>query len=323
MKNQRRPPVAYGLKRMVAIVVAAAREIVGPSLGYIVLALFGVVVLSAVLPPGSLQSTMEHKNPYAPLAMTAVAIPAYATPLVAMSQLGSMFQHANSVGAAFVLLTLGAGVNLGMIAWVIRNYGVSRGAAWLATLLPVVLCIAYAIENPLFPTEIDPPGHTHAFDMYCRPFHPGETHLASATVAKLKEDIQPFERVGITVMGVLLAIGLTLRMLDRRWRIEDWLERSKEPESRARSRFDVTLPGPVLGGSALAVLVLLSVVGCFAYYPSPEEVFKEMSILRAEVLAAATSGHQIRPLFRRQHALRQFRRDYRAGFMDKMLDRSR
>ena len=42
----------------------------------------------------------------------------------------------------------------------------------------------------------------------------------------------------------------------------------------------------------MAGLVLLSVVGCFAYYPSPEEVFKEMSILRAEVLSAATSGHQ-------------------------------
>ena len=70
---------------------------------------------------------MEHKNPYAPLAMAGVAIPAYATPLVAMSQLGSMFQHANSVGAAFVLLTLGAGINLGLIAWVFRNYGFGAG----------------------------------------------------------------------------------------------------------------------------------------------------------------------------------------------------
>ena len=179
------PPVSYGVKRMVAIVVAAAREIVGPSLGYIGFALLGVVLLSAVLPPGSLQSTMEHKNPYAPLAMTAVAIPAYATPLVAMSQLGSMFQHANSVGAAFVLLTLGAGINLGLIAWVMRNYGVSRGLGWLAILLPVVLGLAYAIENPLYPSEIDPPGHTHAFDIYCRPFHParqepGVRHIRQA-----------------------------------------------------------------------------------------------------------------------------------------------
>ena len=40
------PPVAYGVKRMAAIVVAAAREVVGPSLGYIVIALLGVVLLS-------------------------------------------------------------------------------------------------------------------------------------------------------------------------------------------------------------------------------------------------------------------------------------
>ena len=45
--------------------------------------------------------------------MAGVAIPAYVTPLVAMSQLGSMFQHANSVGAASVLLTLAPGSTWG------------------------------------------------------------------------------------------------------------------------------------------------------------------------------------------------------------------
>ena len=236
---------------MVAILVVAAREVAGPTLGYVVIALLGVVLLSAVLPPGSLQTTMEHKNPYAPLAMTAVAIPAYATPLVAMSQLGSMFQHANSVGAAFVLLTLGAGINLGLIAWVVRNYGPLRALSWMTILLAVVLSIAYAIENPLYPSEIQPPGHTHAFDMYCRPYSGGETHLVPAVFAKLKEDLQPFERVGLTVMGFLVVTGLALRTLDRRWRIEDWLERSPELHSYPGSRFDVVVPAPVLGALAL------------------------------------------------------------------------
>ena len=116
---------------------------------------------------------MEHTNPYAPLAMAAVAIPAYATPLVAMSQLGSMFQHANSVGAAFVLLTLGAGINLGVDRLGLPELRTRRGLAWLGFLLTVVLALAYAIENPLFPSEIEPPGHTHAFDIYCRPFDAG------------------------------------------------------------------------------------------------------------------------------------------------------
>jgi uncharacterized protein len=285
------PPVAYGPRRMVAIVVVAAREIVGPSLGYILFGLLGVALLSAVLPPGSLQSTMEHNKPYAPLAMAVVAIPAYATPLVAMSQLGSMFQHANSVGAAFVLLTLGAGINFGLIAWVARSYGIRRASAWLGILLPVVLALAYAIENPLYPREIEPAGHTHAFDIYCRPFQADQSNLASTALAKLREDLQPFERFGLNIVVTLAAIGVVLRLVDRRWHIEDWLERS--PQTTASSGWiNVSVPAPVLGGVALAALVAFSVVGCYAYYPAPREIFEEMTILKAEVLSAALSGNR-------------------------------
>ncbi|MEA2632945.1 MAG: uncharacterized protein QOE66_3164, partial [Chloroflexota bacterium] len=286
------PAVAHGPRRMAAIVVVAAREIVGPSLGYIAVALLGVVALCTALPQGSLQSTMEHKNVYAPLAMTAVAIPAYTTPMVAMSQLGSMFQHANSVGAAFVLLTLGAGINLGLIAWMFRTYGLARGLAWMALLLAVVLGLAYAVEDPLYPSEIEPPGHTHAFDIYCRPFDHGGTDLPATVRAKLKEDLHPFEQVSLTVLAFLAVSGLSLRALDRRWRIEDWLERAPEPSGRPPAWHDVTVSAPALGMVALAGLVAFSVVGCFAYYPAPRITFEEMSILRAEVLSAAYSGNQ-------------------------------
>ena len=288
------PPVAYGLRRMASIVTVAAREVVGPSLGYTLIALVGVAVLSASLPPGSLGSTMEHKNPYAPLAMTAVAIPAYSSPLVAMSQIGSMFQHANSVGAAFVLLTLGAGLNLGLIAWVGRTYGVARGATWLTLLTVVVLGLAYAIENPLFPSEVEPPGHTHAFDIYCRPFDSGQTSaMAPIVLGKLREEIDPVARVGLIVLASLVVIGLTLRGLDRRWRVEDWLERQPAtPPDAATGWTSATISPPVLGGIALGGLVVFSVIGCYAYYPSSREVFEEMRILRGEVLTAALSGNQ-------------------------------
>ncbi len=284
------PPVAAGLRRMASIAVVAAREIAGPSLLYIAIGLLGVGLLGAALPPSSLQSTMEHTNPYAPLAMAGVAIPAYASPMTAMAQLGSMFQHANSVGAAFVLLTLGAGINLGLIAWVLRNYGLVRGLAWLVVLLAVVLAIAYAIEEPLYPREITPPGHTHAFDMYCRPFHPGESHPTEVVGAKLRESLQPFERVSLVVLGSLVTAGLVLRALNRRWRIESWLERPPGRSNRAPGWLDLTVPAPALGGAALVGLVALSIVGCYAFYPTPAEVFEEMTILKAEVLTAAMSG---------------------------------
>ena len=56
--------------------------------------------------------------------MTLVAIPIYATPMLAMSQLGMMFAHGNSPGAAFSLLILGTGVNFATLLWIARNYGV-------------------------------------------------------------------------------------------------------------------------------------------------------------------------------------------------------
>jgi uncharacterized membrane protein YraQ (UPF0718 family) len=284
------PPVAHGLRRMAAIAAVATREAAGPSLGFIAIGLLGVGLLSTALPPGSLQSTMEHTNHFAPLAMAGVAIPAYASPMTAMAQLGSMFQHANSVGAAFVLLTLGAGVNLGLIAWVLCNYGVRRGLAWLGLLVAVVLVIAYTIEDPLYPREIAPPGHTHAFDMYCRPFHADESHPARSVASKLRQDVQPFERVSLIALGTLAALGLSLRALDRRWRVESWLERSPDPSTRTTHWTNVSLPAPVLGLVALGGLVAFSVVGCYAFYPAPVEVFEEMTILKAEVLSAATSG---------------------------------
>jgi hypothetical protein len=257
------------------------------------IALIGVVLLSAVLPPGSLQATMEHKNPYAPLAMVGVALPAYTSPLVAMSQIGSMFQHANSVGAAFVLLTLGAGINLGTIAWCCRNYGAARGLAWLAMLVTVVLGLAYAIEGPLYPSEIEPAGHTHAFDIYCRPFEAGSSStLALLALEKLKECLDPVGRVGLIALASLVVVGLTLRVLDRRWHVEDWLERPSEPSSRAPGWLNVSIPPAGLGGIALGGLVVFSIVGCFAYYPAPREVFDEMAILKGEVLTAALSGNQ-------------------------------
>ncbi|MCA9089423.1 MAG: permease, partial [Planctomycetaceae bacterium] len=163
------PTVGYGIKRMLSVGVAAVREAGGISALYVLIGLVGVASLGVILPVGVMQHAMNGDNPVAPLTMTAVAIPVYATPMLAMSQLGMMFQHANSPGAAFVLLTLGAGMNLGLVAWMVRQYGWKRSGVWFALLLVVVIGLAYGVDRPLFPHEIDPADHTHAFDIYCRP----------------------------------------------------------------------------------------------------------------------------------------------------------
>jgi uncharacterized membrane protein YraQ (UPF0718 family) len=283
--------VPAGIKRMLSIVSTTAHESAGPSLAYVVLGLIGVGLLGAGLPHGSLQHSMNSDNPAAPMVMAGVAIPAYATPMLAMSQLGMMFQHANSIGAAFVLLTLGAGMNLGLLCWMLRHYGWRRSAVWMGLLLVVVLGLAYGVDKPLAPAGIEPADHTHAFDIYCRPFEPGQTpNLADAALRKLRRDVQPWEWYSLYGLGGLVAAGVVLRLLDRRGMIEDWLTRLDPRPADVWRRIDVDVPGPVLGAVALVGLIAFSVVGCYAYYPAPEEVFEEMRIANGEALSASLSG---------------------------------
>jgi len=285
------PPVGHGIKRMLSIAVVALREAGGASALYILLGLLGVAALGVVIPPGALQHAMNGDNPLAPLTMTAVAVPVYATPMQAMGQLGMMFQHANSPGAAFVLLVLGAGMNLGLLAWMIRQYGFRRTSGWFALLLVVVLGLAYGVDRPLYPTEIDPADHTHAFDIYCRPFRSDTRNLATAASDKLARDSQPYERYATWMLAGFVLCGLVLNRADRSGRIERWLElQSDRIES---GRFDVVVPGPVLGALALLGLIGASVVGCYAYYPQPSEVLDEMSIVKGEALSSAIAGDAV------------------------------
>ena len=89
--------------------------------------------------------------------------------MLAMSQLGMMFQHANSPGAAFTLLILGTGMNLATPFWFGKHYGWKPSALWLAGLLLIVIGISYGINKPLVPPGVQPAGHTHAFDIYANP----------------------------------------------------------------------------------------------------------------------------------------------------------
>ncbi len=279
------PRVAVGAKRMLSVAEFAARDLAGPSTLYMGVGLVGVALLSLVLPVGSLQSAAEADDPWAPLFMTLVAIPAYATPMTAMVQLASMFQHGNSVGAAFALLVLGAGANLGLACWMARNYGVRRTLAWFALLLAVVIGLAYGVDQPLRPRGVEPAGHTHAFDIYCAPFEPDVLEPWTLAVRQIREKLAPHEMVALFAVGLIGAAGAGLRIADPLRRLEKWFER----ESPRPAKYDIRLPGTVLGGVAIVGLVGLSIFGCYVYYPPPSEIFEELRLVNAEVLSAASS----------------------------------
>ncbi len=288
------PETPYGVKRLLALLVFMARETVSSTAGLIGCGLLGVGLLSTALPPGSLGGSMSHANPYSPLLMTAVAIPAYATPMTAMGQLGSMFQHGNSVGAAFILLVFGAGMNLGLLTWMILNYGWKKSIVWFALMLLIVIGFSYGIERPLYPTEVEQSDHTHAFDIYCQPFQigaPPSGGYPAEIWRRIRLETQPHEIAGAAMLIVLTSLGLILKWLDRRWVIEDWLNRQPPIAAAATSlKWDIVVPGPVLALFGLLAIVGASIAGCFAYYPDPTETLAELNLAKTEAFSAAMSG---------------------------------
>ncbi len=289
------PATPYGIKRLLAVLVVMARETVSSTAGLILCGLLGASLLSLALPQSSLGRSMGHDDLFAPLLMTAIAIPAYATPMTAMGQLGSMFQHGNSVGAAFILLIFGAGMNLGLLIWMVLNYGGKKSAVWFALMLLVVVGFSYGIERPLYPTDIEPADHTHAFDIYCQPFLPGSPPMEGYPAEiwkRLKLGTQLHEIVGAAFLAVLTSLGLILKCLDRRWVIETWLNRQPAVSTTATSlKWDVVVPSPVLAMVGLLTIVAGSIVGCFTYYPDPAETLEELNLVKVEALSAAMSGN--------------------------------
>lgn len=294
------PPIPYGLKRLLGVLLAASRIMVSPAMGYCLLALFGVGLLGALVPFGSLQNTMQHNDWSSPILMAAIATPAYVSPMRAMMQLGLLFEHGNSVGAGLTLLILGAGANLGLIAWLWRQYGLVRMLAWMGLLLSTVLAFSYLLNTPLdFATNRE--NHTHAFDEFSSPFSEGVS-LAKAqdfVWNRLKEKVEVPEIGAMIILALFTSIGLILIPMERRWKVEEWL-RSGELVQMA----DPTVPfwnrplsTSTIAAIAIGGLAIFSVIGCYLYYPDAETMFEEIRKVKVEVQLAVLSNNK-------EHAIR-------------------
>lgn len=281
--------VHYGIRRIVALAASAGKSATGQSLFLIVCGLAGVGILGATIPHSALQPAFNHDRPLAPAMMAALGIPVYATPMLAMSQMGMMFQHANSIGAAFVLLALGAGMNTGLVVWMLKEFRFKKTAVWMSLLIVIVVGLGYAIEKPLFPADVEPANHTHAFDIYSQPFSDTvqKSRLPTMAIAKLKRDVQPVEWWSLQLLAGLFVVGIVIRLADRNGSLEKWIQ-STPPEQTGK--LDLVIPGPVLGGLTLIGLVIVSAAGCYAYYPPPSEIFEELRVAKGEALSGSRSG---------------------------------
>jgi len=274
-----------GTKRLLAMVVMVTRDSVGRTAALVFIALLGLGLLGAFLPYGALQNSFEMNDAMAPMKMTFLAIPIYATPMLAMSQLGMMFQHCNSPGAALALLLLGTGVNLATLAWLLGKYGIKSTVIWFVSLVGIVLVMAYAVDKPLILPGSQPAGHTHAFDGYATPLHPMAVLSWPLIKETLVKPIGIAEYAGLLGLALLAVFGLLMRLLGIH---ENAIGKN---DTTLIAAYDRIVPGPVLAVTVLIGLVAFSGVACFAYYPHPKESLAEIAAIRSEVFSASRSGN--------------------------------
>lgn len=282
------PPVSYGLRRMLAVGVTASREAYSGLLGYILLGLLGSAVLSLFLPYGYLQTKAERSDVWAPLFMAVVSLPMYETPMTMIIKLGDMFQHGNSVGAAFSLMILGAGVNAGVYLWLWIHYGKLRTFTCVAVLFGIVIGLSYLVDGPLTQKGVEAVGHTHAFDVYCSPFHPNDSVSLLTVFERIRSDLTQvqhfYKGVALGGMFLLIVAGWVLRPV-RFPGLEGWLEEQVD----RTGTWDVELSPKVLGGVSILGLIALSVIGCYSYYPPLEEVFEELKQAQTPLQSAGVT----------------------------------
>ncbi len=287
------PLPAAGPRRLLAVLVTAARHMTGGHAAFFIVGLVGSALLAAIIPYGSLQGTMKHSDWTSPLLMTAVAVPIYSSPLPGMMKIGLMFEHGNSVGAAFVLFILGIGTNLGLMAWLAVTYRPLRMLAWLAVWILVILALAYAAEPVLYDSRRPELDHTHAFDDYSCPFPAGENYvpaLLPLVRQKLAERFGPLEQTSIITLAAMTVLGLMIRRADRSGAVERWLTASPPGPAGSAPWWNRPIPGPILGGITIAGLIILSIIGTYVYYPHPEQVLNDLSQERVNAIVAIRTG---------------------------------
>ncbi len=274
-----------GSRRSVAVLYAASTEMVGKTAFYMFIGVLCSVLISVLVPHGSLQNKTEPDNIFAPAFMAFYVTPVYSTPLLAMSQIGGMFQHGNSVGAAFALLVLGAGVNIGLLAWLGSAFGVRRLVSFLVLAFALTIGLAYAMDKPLYPAGVIPAGHTHAFDVYTHPYHFGQPGLLATAQAKAKEYVGSGRQAGVLLLVGLAVIGLVFRVIEWRWDLQKWFHVA--PTSK--SSLEIVVPSWVTGLVAATGLIIASIAGTFMYYPDTETALGDLSPISGNcVLAAKT-----------------------------------
>ncbi|MCG8585728.1 MAG: permease [Pirellulales bacterium] len=264
--------------RLAVVGHTSATGLVGPTSVDYVLALLAVGLLGAFLPHEALESGLTRDNILAPLIMGLVAFPVYVTPFEAMMHFGHIVRDGYSLGAAFALLVLGAGANVGVANWLRRDYGLKLLAFFFAMLIGSTVVIGVIADRTILHGNADATDHTHAFDSFGRLPNVADKNANVMWIhSKVMESMTVDKAVGLALLALLAVAGVALRLSGDRCSIDHLLKPRESEETSTKS------PGwnPALSASQLCIVGVVCVLaaatlGLYIYYPPADGLIDDM-----------------------------------------------
>jgi hypothetical protein len=271
------PAAAYA--RLAISGITSTRGMLG-SLADVGMAVLAVGLLGALLPYGTLQFSMTRDNAFATIIMGAVAIPAYVTPFEVMVQYGMIVRDGYSLGAAFALIVLGAGANVGVANWIRREYGYPALATFVILLLSVTLLLGVTADRAIHhgKAAVD---HTHAFDSYTRlsRIEPDDTYFTWFAHA-IKEELTRSKVVGAGLFGVMLCAAISLHLLGERATVQSFLrDTGRRQATPAEGVFNRPVSMRVIIASSVFGLCASIGVAIYIVYPPPHQLAAEADVV--------------------------------------------
>lgn len=278
-----------GLARLAVAGDTAARALVGPVFVDYGLALLAVGLLGAFLPHGVLQTGMTRDNPFAPLVMGLVAIPVYVTPTDVMMHFGHIVQDGYSLGAAFALIVLGAGANVGVANWLRRDYGAKPLLLFVSLLIGSTLVIGLTADRTIIYGNSTMEDHTHAFDPFTR-LSTVAGHSANFRWVwfQVKKDMRVDEMYGLGMLAAIVLSGIVLRLLGDRVGVDHLLSPVNAPAAQPNRTpaWNPALSSRQLVAAGVVCALGLATVGLYLFYPSPDNLIEEMNTIRVDAYDA-------------------------------------
>lgn len=284
------PPDSLG--RLAVMGSTTARALVGPAAVDYGLALLAVGLLGALLPHGVLQTGLTRDNIFAPVIMGLVAIPVYVTPTEVMMHFGHIVRDGYSLGAAFALIVLGAGANVGVANWLRRDYGFKSLMLFVSLLIGATLVIGLTADRTIINGSATQAEHTHAFDSFTRLAQVSARQSNFGWVwTRVTNSMTADQVYGISVFVLVAVIGIVLRLLGDRADVGHLLQCGESASHELTSpSWDPKLTALELYIAGAVSSLALGVLGLYLYYPPANELIEDMNNIRASTYDAVRAG---------------------------------